>query len=302
MSFGGPDAGLHGGHAPSSCAGCPAASSARPSTARAAAASCSRCRRASSTSAARRRPPTSAPTMRSTPSPAVVYLSWLGKEGLPALGRSSAPAGRPTCATGFSSCPASSRSRRGPVLREFALRLPVRGRRGWPTRSSQRGFLAGVPCRSRRVRSDAGARRRAAARRHREAHARRDRRLRRGGEGQCRLTPSSPSTSSRGPAAARCQPARSSTCPTDPLDEALPGVPCVRARPARLPEVAEVDLVRHFTELSAAELRRRQRRLPARLVHDEVQPARSTSGSRRSRASAAFIRISRRRSRRARSS
>ena len=58
-----------------------------------------------------------------------------------------------------------------------------------------------------------------------------------------------------------------------------------RTRPARLPEVSELDLVRHFTRLSHAELRRRQRLLPARLVHDEVQPARST---RRRRASPGF--------------
>ncbi len=38
--------------------------------------------------------------------------------------------------------------------------------------------------------------------------------------------------------------------PEASLDELLPGV-ALRARPARLPEVAEIDLVRHFTELSA---------------------------------------------------
>ena len=47
-----------------SCAGCPAASPARPPTSTASAASCSRSRRASSTSAARRRPRTSAPRRR----------------------------------------------------------------------------------------------------------------------------------------------------------------------------------------------------------------------------------------------
>ena len=59
--------------------------------------------------------------------------------------------------------------------------------------------------------------------------------------------------------------------PATSLDELLPAA-LRRAAPARLPEVSEVDLVRHFTELCAAELRRGQRQLPAGLVHDEVQP------------------------------
>ena len=50
------------------------------------------------------------------------------------------------------------------------------------------------------------------------------------------------------------------------------------------------------------ELRRGHGLLPARLLHDEVQPARSTSGSRRSRASRVSIRCRRRTARRARSS
>ena len=39
-----------------------------------------------------------------------------------------------------------------------------------------------------------------------------------------------------------------------------------------LPEVSEIDLVRHYTRLCAAEPLHRHRLLPARLVHDEVQP------------------------------
>ena len=93
MNFGGP-ASATWPSPRSSCAACPAASSARPSTSRAGAASCSRCRRASSTSAARRRPATSAPTTRSTRWPRWCYLSWLGKEGLPDLGLHCAPQGR----------------------------------------------------------------------------------------------------------------------------------------------------------------------------------------------------------------
>ncbi|HSL94642.1 MAG TPA: aminomethyl-transferring glycine dehydrogenase subunit GcvPB, partial [Thermoleophilia bacterium] len=38
--------------------------------------------------------------------------------------------------------------------------------------------------------------------------------------------------------------------PDRPLDELVPAA-LRRARPARLPEVAEVDVVRHFTNLSA---------------------------------------------------
>ena len=41
----------------------------------------------------------------------------------------------------------------------------------------------------------------------------------------------------------------------------------------RLPEVGELDVVRHFTHLSQLQLLDRRGLLPARLVHDEVQPA-----------------------------
>ena len=43
-----------------------------------------------------------------------------------------------------------------------------------------------------------------------------------------------------------------------------------------LPEVSELDVVRHFSRLSPAELRDRHGLLPARLVHDEVQPQGAT--------------------------
>ena len=56
-----------------------------------------------------------------------------------------------------------------------------------------------------------------------------------------------------------------------------------RAKPPRLPEIAEPDLVRHFTELSTRDVRDRHGLLSARLVHDEVQPARQRArgGARR---------------------
>jgi glycine dehydrogenase subunit 2 len=41
---------------------------------------------------------------------------------------------------------------------------------------------------------------------------------------------------------------------------------------ARLPEVSEIDVVRHYTRLSQTQLCRRQGHLSARLLHDEVQP------------------------------
>ena len=67
-------------------AACRAGSRARRPTSTAAAASCSRCRRASSTSAARRPRTTSARRRRSTRSPGMIYLSWLGREGIVELG------------------------------------------------------------------------------------------------------------------------------------------------------------------------------------------------------------------------
>jgi hypothetical protein len=45
-----------------------------------------------------------------------------------------------------------------------------------------------------------------------------------------------------------------------------------RARPPLLPEVSELQAVRHFTRSVAAQLLDRHALLPARVVHDEVQP------------------------------
>ena len=53
----------------------------------------------------------------------------------------------------------------------------------------------------------------------------------------------------------------------------IPEVPAElrRERPPRLPEIAEPEVVRHCAPLGA-DVRRRHRLLPARLVHDEAQP------------------------------
>ena len=88
-----------------------------------------RSRRASSTSAARRRPRTSARARRSTRSPASVYLSWLGRQGIVELGELMAQR------------TAYARERLGaidgvellhaqPVVREFARAARRAGRRG----------------------------------------------------------------------------------------------------------------------------------------------------------------------------
>ena len=61
-----------------------------------------------------------------------------------------------------------------------------------------------------------------------------------------------------------------------------------RAEPPRLPEIAEPEIVRHYTRLSTTQLPRRRGLLPARLVHDEAQPeaARAGRGAARARAAA----------------
>ena len=64
--------------------------------------------------------------------------------------------------------------------------------------------------------------------------------------------------------------ARSRTRPRTPSTASRPP-PGARPPPA-LPEMNEPDVVRHYVNLSPAQLRGRHRVLPARLVHDEVQP------------------------------
>ena len=74
-----------------------------------------------------------------------------------------------------------------------------------------------------------------------------------------------------------------------PLDELLPAR-LRRAEPPRLPEVSEPEIVRHYIAAVDAQLRPRLGLLPARLVHDEAQPASCTSASRRCRATPACTR------------
>ena len=64
----------------------------------------------------------------------------------------------------------------------------------------------------------------------------------------------------------RCAPPPSSDVPRSPST-------LRRAAPPPLPEVSELQAVRHFTRLSQLNFSDRHALLPARLVHDEVQPA-----------------------------
>ena len=76
-----------------------------------------------------------------------------------------------------------------------------------------------------------------------------------------------------------------------------------RARaPPRLPELSEPEVAPPLHRALDPQLRRRYRLLPARLLHDEVQPARQRAARRAARASATCIRSSPTRPRRARSS
>ena len=58
--------------------------------------------------------------------------------------------------------------------------------------------------------------------------------------------------------------------PAQPLSDLLPEGEL--RQELNLPEVSELDVVRHFTRLSKLNFSDRHRVLPARLVHDEVQP------------------------------
>ena len=67
----------------------------------------------------------------------------------------------------------------------------------------------------------------------------------------------------------------------------MPEVPAELARkePPRLPELAEPEVLRHFTAALDAQLRDRHRLLSARQLHDEVQPAHQRAARRAARAS-----------------
>ena len=114
----------------------------------------------------------------------------------------------------------------------------------------------------------------AARRRHREAHDRGDRPARRGARGSRQEQPMKLIYE-------KSRPGRRGLAVPRP-DLPVPAVPAALAReaPPRLPELAEPEVLRHFTELSTPQLRRRHRLLPARLLHDEVQPARQRAARR----------------------
>ncbi len=62
------------------------------------------------------------------------------------------------------------------------------------------------------------------------------------------------------------------TCPQSDVPEtALPPEELLR-QDLPLPELAEVDVVRHYMHSQQIQLQRGQRLLSARFVHDEVQP------------------------------
>ena len=119
----------------------------------------------------------------------LVYLSWLGKEGLPDLGLHCARKAA-YLRERLLALPDVAAFTEGPVFREFAVRL-ARPAAAVVDALAAEGFLAGVPAgrfaapvrrppaRRGRRRGFRRPRRRPAGRRHREAHARRDRRLRR---------------------------------------------------------------------------------------------------------------------------
>ena len=109
----------------------------------------------------------------------LVYLSWLGRDGLPALALQLARTADYARAR-LLALPGVEPFTAGPVFREFALRLPRAGgrRRG-------RARRARLPRRPRPRPLLARARPRAAGRRERAAHGRRDRRLRRGAGRRC---------------------------------------------------------------------------------------------------------------------
>ena len=218
-------------------------------------------------------------TTLSTRSPRASTWRRSGAEGL-AERRPGVRRRRRTTCTTRSSRPAGSRRRSGRAVRP-RVRAALRRRR----RRDAGGDAASAgssPGSSLAVLSPGVVTGPRAVRGHGEAHPCGDGPLRRGGgvavsDGRPR-TPGAPRParpahsdlrdSARPSRAASSR--RRSTCPTCDLDVALGGR--ARRAPPRLPHVTEVEIARHYAQL-AAELRRRHRLLPARQLHDEVQPA-----------------------------
>ena len=178
------------------------------------------------------------------------------------------------------------------------MRAARAGRRACD-RAAERGYLAGLDLGRFRPR----ARPRAPARRDRTPHARRDRRLHRRAEAppwlttrvshaadSARATPcADPSRASHLREVAR-RAARLSACrlrrARDRRSTSCFAGVALRERPARLPEVAEIDLAAPLHRARRrATTASRQRLLPAGLVHDEVQPQDQRATWRRCRAS-----------------
>ena len=282
------------GRRATSSGGCPVGSSARPSTSTAAARSSSRCRRASSTSAARRRPRTSRRTRPCSRSPGSRRSPGSGPRGCARWGRR-ASRSRSTRA----SASRSSRRSTRPSFKEVAFRTPIPARevvRRARERGVHPGYALGrdyegmddvllVALTEKRTVEDVD-RLATCSRRCARERASRD------APGRTRRS----SSSARGRVAGRdvlrvpIFPSRSSRAR------------CAARDPPRLPEVSEPELVRHFTDARRPHVRRRHGLLPARLLHDEAQPARERAARRASRASATSTRTRRTKARRARSS
>ena len=237
-------------------------------------------------------------------------------------GRAAAAAHGTTRARRSPRSTASSALHEQPVVREFAVALAGAGVDAVDRAAARPGRQPRLRARPRLRR----VRRRAARRAHRAAHARRTstgsprrsapraRRAPGGGGVSAQRQPPARRSRHRGPRARTGRPVAGATPlqrdraddlregrpgpprvrrararrPRATADELLPAALPARAEPPRLPEVTEPELVRHYVNLSQAQLRPRLGLLPARLVHDEAQPApaRARRGAARPRAPA----------------
>ena len=252
----------------------------------------------------------------------IVHLAWLGKRGFVELGellaRRTAYARERLGASTASSCCTTH-----PVVREFAVRLdaPV-GRGARPLRG--RGHRRRLPARPRLPR----ARERPPGRDHRAAQqgghrpARRRARARRRGDCGRRRSPRGWRREQRPPVPSSPRPRCSATAPRRSTSARSRGAvrrPCRRRRArAPLDELIPKNLLRDQARGAAgglrardrpplqpdlaAELRPRHGLLPARLVHDEAQPAPQRAGRGAARATRACTRRRSRSAPRARSS
>ena len=264
----------------------------------------------------------------------VVYLSVARPRGARRARRAAAAAHRTTRASRSRALDGVEPLHEQPVVREFALRCSTRRRRARViARCQDAGRQPGLRARPRLRR----VRRRAARRDHRAALARRHRPARRG----ARRAPSPPSARRRAThdgranaasgmrrhgtsarrarrdadaarardddlregrrRAPRVRRARRSTCPSVDADELLPDAPAPR-RAGAAARGLRARARAPLREPLAAQLRPRLGLLPARLVHDEAQPAPARARRGAARATRGCTRCRTRRARRARSS